>query len=302
MGKAERNRQQAARQRIAMQQAAARRAEAQRRTVIVGGSVVLVIVIVVAFIVAKSLGHSSAAAKLASSGAQSNASVVKDITTVPAAVLDKVGAGPTGSAAVAPLKTIKSAALTSAGKPEMLYVGAEYCPYCAAERWAMAVALSRFGTLSNLHFIHSTSADVYSNTATLTFYKSGYASKYLTFVPVETTTVDKKPLQNPTAQQAALLNKYGQGSFPFIDIDGKYIVSGTQFLPSVLGSVATQDATHVGLSWAQIGKDLQNPDSPVAQAIIGSANHITAAICKVTNNQPSNVCSSKSVTSIGGEI
>ncbi len=184
----------------------------------------------------------------------------------------------------------------------MLYVGAEYCPYCAAERWAMAVALSRFGTLSNLHFIHSTSTDVYSNTPTLTFYKSGFTSKYLTFVPVETTTVDKKPLQAPTKEQATLLNKYGQGSFPFIDIDGQFIVSGTQYLPSVLGSVSTQDPTHVGLSWAAVGKDLQNPTSPVAQAVIGSANHITAAICKVTNNQPSNVCGSKSVTSIGGDI
>src|SRR5215471_17073708 len=38
------------------------------------------------------------------------------------------------------------APLTSGGKPEMLYIGAEYCPYCAAMRWSMAVALSRFGT------------------------------------------------------------------------------------------------------------------------------------------------------------
>ena len=31
--------------------------------------------------------------------------------------------------------------MTLDGKsPAMLYYGAEYCPYCAAERWAMAVA------------------------------------------------------------------------------------------------------------------------------------------------------------------
>ena len=46
--------------------------------------------------------------------------------------------------------TITGAPLTSGGKPEMLYIGAEYCPYCAAERWAMIVALSRFGTFSGL--------------------------------------------------------------------------------------------------------------------------------------------------------
>ena len=50
-----------------------------------------------------------------------------------------------------PIRAIKDTALTSNGKPEILYIGAEFCPYCAAERWAIAVALSRFGTLSPLH-------------------------------------------------------------------------------------------------------------------------------------------------------
>ena len=29
----------------------------------------------------------------------------------------------------------------SAGKPEIVFVGAEYCPYCAAERWPIVMAL-----------------------------------------------------------------------------------------------------------------------------------------------------------------
>ncbi len=301
MGKAERNRQQNARQRIAMQQAAAKRAQTQRRAVIAGGSVVLVIVIVIGLVVFKALSHSSPALAH-NTAAQANATVEKQLTTVPATVLDKVGGGPGGPTAVAPLKTISDAPLTSDGKPEMLYVGAEYCPYCAAERWAMVAALSRFGTFTNLHFIRSTANDVYSNTSTLTFYKSGYTSKYLSFVPVEEFTVDNKPLQKATAAQTALLTKDGQGSFPFIDVDGKYIVSGAQYLPSVLGSTSATDPTHFGLTWAQIGSDLKDPSNPVTQAIIGSANHITAAICKATNDQPSTVCKSKSVTAIGGDI
>ena len=40
------------------------------------------------------------------------------------------------------------AALTGpSGSPELFYYGAEYCPYCAAERWSVVIALSRFGTL-----------------------------------------------------------------------------------------------------------------------------------------------------------
>ncbi len=298
MGKADRNRQQAARQRIALQQAAARRAEAQRRVLIAGGSALVVILIVVGLVVIKSLNH-SAPVKV-NSAASANSAVANEITAVPASVLDKVGAGPSGS--VAPLKPISGAPLTVGGKPEVLYMGAEYCPYCAAERWSIVVALSRFGTFSNLHFIHSTPNDIYSNTSTLTFYKSGYTSKYISFVPVEMQTVTRTPLQNPTQAQAALLNKYTSGSFPFVDIAGKYAVEGTQYLPSVLGSLQAESPTHFGLTWAQIGTDLQNPSSPVAQAIIGSANHITAAICKVTNGQPGNVCKSTSVTSVGGSI
>ncbi len=299
MSKAQRNREANARQRIALAQAAAKRAEARRRMLVAGGSALAVVVIVVGLIVIRAVTTHS---PKINTTASSNQAVVSQITNVPTTVLDKVGAGPTGATAVAPLKTISSPSLTVNGKPEMLYIGAEYCPYCAAERWSMVVALSRFGTFSNLHFIRSTSNDVYSNTSTLTFYKSSYTSKYLTFRPIETSTVDNKPLEKPTAAESALLNKYGQGSFPFVDIDGKYIVSGAQYLPSVLGTTSQQEPTHFGLTWSQIGKDLQNPNSPVAQAIIGAANHITAAICSATSQQPSNVCKSTSVTSVGRNI
>jgi len=30
------------------------------------------------------------------------------------------------------------------------YVGGEYCPYCAIQRWALLVALSKFGSFTNL--------------------------------------------------------------------------------------------------------------------------------------------------------
>ena len=45
-----------------------------------------------------------------------------------------------------------------------------------------------------------------------------------------------------------------------------------------------------GLSWSTIAADLHNPNSPVAQAVDGTANYITAAICKMTGNQPASAC------------
>ena len=88
-----------------------------------------------------SSGTAAGSAAAAPTGASLTALIGK-VTSVPAATLDQVG----GGTVTAPPTTISGAALTSGGKPEMLYIGAEYCPYCAAERWAMIVALSRFGT------------------------------------------------------------------------------------------------------------------------------------------------------------
>ena len=102
----------------------------------------------------------------------------------PLRVLEKVGAGSVTS----PPSAISGTPLTAGGKPEMLYIGAEYCPYCAFERWGMIVALSRFGSFSGLSTVHSSSTDQFPNTPTWTFYKSSYTSKYLTFTTVEQTT------------------------------------------------------------------------------------------------------------------
>jgi thiol-disulfide isomerase/thioredoxin len=310
MGRAERN--QSARERIAAQQSAARRAEAQRRALIATGSVLAVIVVVVVLIVVKANSKSASAATKISTAPVTDTTVAQQIASVPASAFNAVGAGPnSGQDAVDPLTPVKGTLLTSGGKPEMLYVGAEYCPYCAAERWAMAVALSRFGTFTGLHFIHSHSTDVYSNTPTLTFYKSTYTSNYLVFTPVETTTVTATPLQSPTSAQVALMNLYDappyvpsgdSGSFPFVDIGNRYISDGAEYLPSVLGSSPNPDPSHFGLTWAQVGADLSNPSSQVAQDILGTANHITAAICKITNGQPGSVCDSPAVQAVASQI
>ena len=45
-----------------------------------------------------------------------------------------------------------------------------------------------------------------------------------------------------------------------------------------------------------IAAQLDTPSSKFAKAIVGSANVTTATICKMTNNQPSNVCTAAGVT------
>src|SRR6516164_1520170 len=294
MSKATRIRQQNARQKIAAQREAERRAERRRRLLITGGSVLAVVVIVVAFIVVRSLNKPSASATAnANARTPLPASVSNAVSTVPASALDTVGAGSVPQYIQQPVTAGSGPLLTSNGKPEMLYIGAEYCPYCAAMRWSMAVALSRFGQLSTpLHGIHSSSTDVNPNTATLTFYKTGYHSPYLSFTPVETTTVSRAPLQNPTKAQNAIWAKYepdpNTRGYPFIAFGNKQVMKGPIYDAAVLQ----------GKSWSQIAAALKDPTSPVSHSVVGAANYITGAICKMTNNQPSDVCTSPAVQAV----
>ncbi len=290
MSKATRNRARSARERIAAQQEAARKAEQRRRILIVGGSVGLVLVLVVGLILFKVLAKP---AKQLGKGVLPVA-VQHQITNVPASTLAKVGTGPLQSSL--PIKGITDTPLTANGKPDMLYIGATYCPYCAATRWGVAVALSRFGTFGPLKGIHSSSTDIYPNTPTLSFQNQQYTSKYLTFTPVENEGEQHQPLQPLTKSQQALWVKYdttnGSQGYPFIDFGNKAVLTGPLFVPQVLH----------GLTWAQVASSLKDPNSTPGSNITASANYFTAAICKMTNNQPASVCKAGPVPTIEANL
>ena len=296
MGKATRIRQENARQKIAAQQAAARRAERRRQGLFFGIPVVVVIALVVGFVVFRTAdsGSPAAAAK-----ASARAAVAKQVASVPASTLNAIGPGTTYSKAVQTVSG-NTATLKRDGKPAVVYVGAEYCPYCAAERWAITAALSRFGTFSGLHFIHSAPApEVDPSTPTLTFYKSSYTSQYITFSPTEAQTVSHATLQNISAADNQLMKTYDAppyasetGAYPFLDMGNKYVVDGASYDPAVLK----------GMTWAQVAAALKDPSSPVAKAVDGAANLITASVCKLTGGQPGQVCSSAAVTKVTGSI
>jgi len=293
------------RTRIAAQRAAAQRSRTRNRLLIAGAAVVAVVAIVLGFILtgSNSTPGSSGGSGSAAPTGRALANLITTTTSVPTATLNRTGAGSTTT----PPKAISGAPLTSGGKPEVLYIGAEYCPYCAAERWAMVVALSRFGTLTGLGVTQSAAkdgaghAEPYPNTRTWTFAHTGYTSNYLTFTAVETytnvpdpATGFYTPLQTLTAEQQALLTKYDSangGAIPFIDYGNKFLTVGVSYDPAVLS----------GLTWNQIAADLHAPGSPVAAGVLGTANYITAALCKLTNDQPASACTSV-VKSLQGNL
>jgi hypothetical protein len=271
--------------------------------------VVLIAVIIGVFILVSHQGSQPSA----QSPVLTSTQVFNEVTHVDPNILASVGTGGVKS----PFQLIKNPPpplVGSTGKPEFLYIGAEYCPYCAAQRWAMVVALSRFGTFSQLYQITSSSTDIYPNTPTFSFYtklysKPLYTSQYIDFVPVETlgnvqdSSGNYPTLQKLTSQQQQLLNTYdappyidasSAGSIPFIDVANKFVAIG-------LGSgFSSQDLQ--GMSWSQIAGSLSSANTTAAQHILGTANYMTAAICLATNQQPSSVCNTPTIQTIESTV
>jgi thiol-disulfide isomerase/thioredoxin len=186
--------------------------------------------------------------------------------------------------------SISGSPLTLNGKPEVLYMGAEYCPYCGAERWAIIVALDKFGSFTGIQYMESTSTDVYPSTPTYTFVGATYTSNYITFVTVEQEDRNGNPLQTAATYETSLLTTYDpSGGIPFIDIANSYDVTSVQYLPSALRVGNTE--TGAPYNWTQIASQLNNATSIPAINIDGAANGLISAICKVDGNAPSSVCS-----------
>lgn len=301
MSKSRRLAQERARRVVAEQ----RRAEARRRRLTIAGAAVGVVVLVVAILVGVKLaGGGSHPAAGASAGAQpASAAVLAGVSGVPAGVLDQVGAGKVDTA---PSTISGQAVLTDGGKPLVVYLGAEYCPYCAAERWAMVVALSRFGNFANLGQTHSSSSDVFPDTPTLSFHSASYTSQYLVFHGVEQQSNQPSgngyaPLDTPNAQQQHLIATFDKapyvpggasGSIPFIDFANQAVVSGASYSPQLLA----------GKSAEQIAAALSTPSDPIAQAVDGTANAFTTLLCGLTGQQPEAVCTAKAASAYQGKL
>jgi hypothetical protein len=268
-----------ARERIAAQRIARKRAETRVRLLLSGSAVAAVL-----GVVALLIGVQSLAAPAAVGESQAPSAVVRQATSVPLSVLTRASLGQ----AATPLGKIAKPGppMTIDGKATVVFVSEESCPFCAAERWSLVVALSHFGTWSNLGSTMSSANDVYPDTATFSFRTAHYHSAEITLRTTELADNLGHPLQAETPLDAKLIATYDvppfvngadqSGAVPFLDIANRYILAGAQYSPQVLAS----------LSAAQIASQLRNPSSPVAQAIDGSANVVVAAIDEILHQAP----------------
>jgi hypothetical protein len=262
------------------------------------GAIGLVVVVVVALVIVKVATGSSSGNGTAPVLTVASPSTLAQVTGVSASVAGSVGL-PSGI--TVPSVAKDQPRLTSGGKPEVFYVGAEYCPNCAAERWAIIMAFSRFGSFTGLE---ETTSSPWENPPgpipTFSFHGSHYKSNYITFDTVEHETNDTGPnqagraiLEPLTSQESNLWSKYTTHfglpyeAYPFIDFGNKVFVLGASYNPTILTGQADQ---------ATVASNFKNPKNDITQAVVGTANYLTAAVCSVTGNQPSSVCSASVVT------
>jgi thiol-disulfide isomerase/thioredoxin len=247
------------------------------------------VVLVIGAAVALSLGR----------GGGSDANATAASGSVPASAIP-AGANPPSAAATVALGQIRresSEPLLDGGKPLVFFMGAEWCPFCASERWGLVEATSRFGKWSGLRELRSREGqDYFPALATYDLSQATYTSDYISIRHKEVATVEGDPLQKLGSFEEGLVNGYDKlGSVPFLFASGpagRYTVE-LPFSPGLLD----------GQSFASLRKEVAAAaPTPAVEAIDGQADAITALICKLDGRQPASVCAKGSIPALEGEL
>jgi thiol-disulfide isomerase/thioredoxin len=157
------------------------------------------------------------------------------------------------------------------GKLFVFFLGAEYCPYCAAERWAIVRSLQKFGQWEGLKQTISAARDEqYLNLPTYDFTKATYTSSHIEFVAREIKDREFKPLQKPLKTEEKLLRKFNpKKEIPFLLIGGRFMQIGSGFPPKIF----------IGHTFRQTETELKKAESEIRKTIDEEANIISALLC-----------------------
>ena len=202
--------------------------------------------------------------------------------------------GPVNSTISLAVKAASGSTYFHGGKPIVVYIGADYCPYCAFTRWPLTVALMRFGNFSGLGYMQSSSTDVFASTDTFTYYNSSYSSPYVVFQPFEAQTRGGQALQSVPSNYTTVMDSYSSG-YPFLDVANKFVVSGALYYPTFLGN-------GLGGNWTKDIQNIGNNNTKLSYQVMSEANLITELICKETGGKPASVCSNPSITGYSPSI
>ena len=157
------------------------------------------------------------------------------------------------------------------GKIFVFFMGAEYCPYCAAERWAIVRSLQKFGQWEGLKQTISAARDEpFLNLPTYDFTKATYNSPHIEFVAREIKDREFKPLQKLLKTEEKLVRKFNpKKEIPFLLIGGKFMQIGSGFPPKIF----------IGHTFRQTETELKKFESDIRKTIDEEANVISALLC-----------------------
>jgi hypothetical protein len=227
----------------------------------------------------------------------------------------------------------KAPHFTVNGKPAVVYFGAISCKYCAENRWAMALALSKFGSFQQLFKGYSAIGDgdiptIYwapaeynaSSAAGAVEFGNFYTSNYVSFLSIEhsspiTAALEMQPLsyfeQKATAiaspiyedatQLPISLNDYGGTPY---SLWGIYSVPGAD--ASDFGDTSWNSTTTLplaSLTHDQILARLAQPSSPFAWNEYAAADWYIALTCasataNVSSSSPASAVAAAPVCSL----
>jgi hypothetical protein len=197
------------------------------------------------------------------------------------------------------------------GKPTVIYLGATSCIFCAENRWAMALALAKFGNFSALYTGYSAMGDDHIPTifwlpANITTqnnvsYGSDYSSPYINFIAADYESplsggFEIQPLSyfltkapNATYSNAILFmnnSKLFQGT-PFT-FWGTTFVTGADGI--VFGNTTPTSASDIPLAYmthVQVLNQLKNFNDQFAWGEYAAADVYIAYTCpSINNNAP----------------
>jgi hypothetical protein len=247
-------------------QKARQAARRRRRALTIGGGILAAAVLAGAVVLAL---RGNAAGVSSTTVAASLGAPTSDVSAPPTGAFTHVGAP-----------------LYQGGKPELLFIGAQYCPHCAGQRWVIVKALNQFGTFSNV----TSSANDDGTVPTFDVYGAAYTSKYVAFVHKDLEDRNHNPLQALSPDEQTVFNQLDpSGGIPLITVGG-YTLLGDGYDLSLIQ----------GKSFGTVQHAMQrgNPSDPLVSAINGEANSITAFICHAGKMQPYTVCNRPVIRSI----
>jgi hypothetical protein len=250
-------------------------------------------IIITIVIIAVSLGIGVYLVSLASQPTGLDKYINQPVSSSNLVALQKASFQPYGPAPTAAMQGVvqkySGTPFSSNGRPVVVFIGGEFCQFCAIERWALVMTLMRFGNFTSLHYM--TAGATEGDYATFTFVGSSYSSSYISFRPYEAADRSDAPLQSVPANYSAVWSHFGSG-FPFVDVGNTYVSPSSVLAnPSILTSK----------NWTQIISGISSSDATGLQ-IKEAANLFTAVICKVTQGSPSGVCTASPISSIVASI